>query len=53
MASLNRLSYFSAMSADDDSDLESARVFEDAEGELDGRTPLDKTIDRIGMGASS
>jgi len=39
------------MSADDDSDLESARVFEAEEGELDGRTPLDKTIDRIGMGA--
>lgn len=33
-------------------DVEEAAVFED-EYEYDGRTPLDKTIDRIGMGECS
>ena len=33
-------------------DVESADDFVDSDLEYDGRTPLDKTIDRIGMGAS-
>ena len=37
------MSYFRA---DDGDDLEQSNDFDD-----DGRTPLDKTIDRIGMGA--
>ncbi|KAH9949855.1 MFS general substrate transporter [Amylocystis lapponica] len=40
----SRMSYYSAVGADDD-DLEFGVVEPD-----DGRTPLDKTIDRIGMG---
>ncbi|KZT11946.1 MFS general substrate transporter [Laetiporus sulphureus 93-53] len=47
MASLNRLSYFSAMSEDEDVDLEEGQC---EGGKMDGRTPLDRTIDRIGMG---
>ncbi|KIJ17575.1 hypothetical protein PAXINDRAFT_175426 [Paxillus involutus ATCC 200175] len=39
-----RMSYFGG------DDVEEAAVFED-EYEYDGRTPLDKTIDRIGMGS--
>jgi len=35
---------------DDADDVEGATIFEDIQ--FDGRTPLDKTIDRIGMGAS-
>lgn len=50
MASLNRLSYFSAMTASsDDGDIEEGLGYGD-DGAVDGRTPLDKTIDRIGMG---
>lgn len=41
-----RMSYF----GDGDDDLE-AFVSEET-GEYDGRSPLDRTIDRIGMGAS-
>lgn len=48
MASFNRLSYYSVMGEDDASELEEGR--EAQEG--DERTPLDRTIDRIGMGAS-
>jgi hypothetical protein len=37
----------------DEDDIEQQRLVQDeAEEEEDGRTPLDKTIDRIGMGAS-
>lgn len=52
MASFNRLSYYSAMS-EDDAELEEGREDEGVdEGASDERTPLDRTIDRIGMGAS-
>lgn len=47
MATFNRLSYYSAMGEDDASELE-----EGIEAQADDeRTPLDRTIDRIGMGA--
>ena len=49
MASFNRLSYYSVMSEDDASELEEGREAQAG----DERTPLDRTIDRIGMGASS
>ena len=42
----HRVMTYSRLSDDDDTD--------DSEGiDFDSRTPLDKTIDRIGMGASS
>lgn len=52
MASFNRLSYYSAMSEDDASDLEEGRECSGEAQAGDERTPLDRTIDRIGMGAS-
>lgn len=48
MASFSRMSYYSALSADEDSDIEDVSGEDD--GAFDGRTPLDRTIDRIGMG---
>lgn len=46
-----RSSYFPGdMSEDEDDDPESQHMLEDNMMEHDGRTPLDKTIDRIGMG---
>ena len=44
----HRLSYYSVMSEDDASELEEGREVQEG----DERTPLDRTIDRIGMGAS-
>ncbi|KAH9841485.1 MFS general substrate transporter [Rhodofomes roseus] len=46
MASFNRLSYYSVM-GEEDPELEEGR---EDEGGGDERTPLDRTIDRIGMG---
>lgn len=41
---------YSYVDEEDADDVEQATIFE--EMQFDGRTPLDKTIDRIGMGAS-
>jgi hypothetical protein len=43
---LDRMNYY------DDAEQGMDDVEVDSEPEYDGRTPLDKTIDRIGMGAS-
>lgn len=45
-------STYTAMHLGDDIDVEVADELVD-DSEYDGRTPLDKTIDRIGMGACS
>ena len=50
MADSARNSYFSA--ADDDEEVGLVQGQDEEMGDvLDGRTPLDKTIDKIGMGA--
>lgn len=49
-----RTSYFPVDDEDGDEDLEQQPMIgDDAMAKHDGRTALDKTIDRIGMGASS
>jgi hypothetical protein len=45
------MSYFPAEEGSDDTDVEQQRLVDGYDVD-DGRTPLDKTIDRIGMGAS-
>jgi hypothetical protein len=46
------MSYFPAEEGSDDTDVEQQRLVDGYDVD-DGRTPLDKTIDRIGMGMST